>query len=193
MKNHESDRQNHELHQEYVTDNESIRQRLEAEVDKKAEEFRENNAETEIHNARHEALEQANSHEKLQPAEHRTKSQETERRLRPANKKEKVANYKKTMVEVRSELPLASRGFSKFIHNPVIEKVSDSVGSTIARPNAILSGSIFAFVLTLVIYLVASFYGYPLSGAESIAAFILGWIIGLVFDYIRLLMYGKSQ
>ena len=96
------------------------------------------------------------------------------------------------MTRVQNELPIQNRLFSKIIHNKLIEKTSDIVGGTIARPNAMLSGSIVAFVLTLLIYTVSKMIGYRLSGFETITAFILGWIIGLVYDYLHVLVTGNK-
>lgn len=114
------------------------------------------------------------------------------RRDTPAQRKAKAkASYKKTMKETQAQMKPAERSFSKVIHAPAVEKTSEVVGSTVARPNAILSGSAMAFVFTLVLYLVAKYYGYPLSGSETIAAFILGWVVGLLFDYLRVMITGK--
>ena len=85
-----------------------------------------------------------------------------------------------------------SRAFSKVIHNPGVEKTSEALGSTVARPNAILSGAVFAFVLTLGVYLVARYYGYTLSGFESIGAFVLGWVIGIIYDFLKVMITGKK-
>lgn len=145
--------------------------------------------------ARNEALEQAKSAEKDQSAkkaEHEHASPER-RRNGIISKKERTANYKRTMKQVQQELPVASRTFSKFIHNKVVERVSDTVGSTVARPNAILAGSLMAFIFTLAIFLVARYYGYPLSGTETIAAFVVGWMVGLLFDYLRLEFTGGKS
>ena len=101
--------------------------------------------------------------------------------------------FNKTMSEIQSEMSPASRTFSKIIHNPAIEKSSEVVGNTVARPNAILSGSVTAFILTAAIYLIAKHFGYSLSGTETIATFVLGWIIGLIYDYIRVLLFGKDK
>jgi len=95
------------------------------------------------------------------------------------------------MKETQAQMSAPARAFSKTIHNPVVERTSEVVGSTVARPNAILAGSLSAFILTLVIYLVAKYYGYPLSGFETIAAFVLGWAIGLLIDYLRVMITGK--
>jgi hypothetical protein len=97
------------------------------------------------------------------------------------------------MREVRSHMSAPSRAFSKVIHNPAVEKTSDALGNTVARPNAILSGSLFAFLFTLAVYLIARYSGYPLSGTETIASFILGWVLGLIYDYVRLLVLGRSR
>ncbi|MEO8691181.1 MAG: hypothetical protein ABI397_00175 [Candidatus Saccharimonas sp.] len=141
--------------------------------------------------ARHEALERASSIEK--EARNKPEAETKLEKRRPATKHERKASYNKVMDEVKAQLPAPSRAFSNFIHQPAIEKLSDAVGGTIARPNAILAGSVFAFALTLAVYLVARLYGYPLSGSESIASFTLGWVIGIIFDYIRLLVGRRSN
>lgn len=115
------------------------------------------------------------------------------RRRGPISKKEREASFKKTMDQVQEELPVASRTFSKVIHHKAIERASGAVGSTVARPNAILAGSVSAFILTLAIYVIARNMGYPLSGFESIATFIIGWLFGLLFDYLRIMIIGKSR
>ncbi len=115
------------------------------------------------------------------------------RRRGGISQKEKAASFKKHMVHVQAELPAPQRAFSKLIHSPVIEKASEFLGGTVARPNAILSGAVVAFFLVLAVYLVAKHFGYVLSGFETIGAFIVGWVIGVLYDYIRALMTGKSS
>jgi len=111
--------------------------------------------------------------------------------LAHASKKQRQASYQRTMRQIQSEMSGAERTFSKIIHNRAIEKTSDVIGSTVARPNAILSGSVCATFLTLAVFLVARYYGYPLSGFESIGAFIAGWVIGVLYDYFQILFTGK--
>jgi FtsZ-interacting cell division protein ZipA len=119
-------------------------------------------------------------------------SKAEKKRDTPAQRRSKAkASYKKTMKETQSQMKPAERTFSKVIHNPAVEKTSEAVGSTVARPNAILAGSVSAFLFTVVIYLFARHYGYPLKGSETIAAFVLGWTVGLLFDYLRVMITGK--
>lgn len=99
--------------------------------------------------------------------------------------------YEHTMSEMRSSLSPARRAFSNVIHNPVVENVSEVAGKTVARPNAILGGSMMAFFVVLIVFLVARQYGYPLSGSETILAFGVGWVLGIVFDYLRVMITGR--
>lgn len=145
--------------------------------------------------AKHEALEQAEKTEQEQRQHEAQKESPAERR--PLTKKERdkarETSFNATMDTVQAEMPKANRAFSRLIHNKTVEKVSDVTGNTVARPNAILSGAVFAFLLTLVVYLIARYYGYPLSGTETIASFALGWILGNLFDYVRILAVGKNH
>lgn len=109
-----------------------------------------------------------------------------------ANKKQKAESFKRQMKEVQKKLPAPSFVFSKFVHNRTVEKTSEIIGSTIARPNALLAGSFCAFALTLGVYVVAKNIGYQLSGFETIGAFLVGWILGIVYDYLRIIITGKK-
>lgn len=108
------------------------------------------------------------------------------------SKKERDASFKKHMKQVQAEMSAPERVFSKIIHSKVIERTSEVVGSTVARPNAILSGAIVAFVLVLVVYLLAKNFGYILSGFETIGAFVIGWGLGVLYDYFRVMITGKK-
>lgn len=122
---------------------------------------------------------------------HLQASDELERRRKGAStKKEQDKAFARIMDDARSHMSPPARTFSKIIHHPVVEKTSEITGKTIARPNAILSGSVGAFSLVLVTLLVARYYGYPLSGFETIAAFALGWAVGMVYDLLRVMITG---
>lgn len=126
-------------------------------------------------------------------AEKRGGGEPTSSGVRKITKKQKDNEYKKTLQSLQTQMSVPSRAFSKVIHNPVIEKTSDAVGSTLARPNAILAGSTAAFVTVAIVYFIAKHYGYTLSGFESIGTFILGWLFGIIIDYLRILIRGGSN
>jgi len=148
-------------------------------------------AELRTERARTKAIETAISIESGGNEAKKTNNSPASRRS-PINKKQLNESYKRTIKRVQSELPAGSRTFSKVIHNKVVEKTSDIIGGTIARPNAVLAGAATAFVLTLVTYITAKNIGYILSGSETIIAFVVGWILGIFYDYLRVLITGKK-
>lgn len=170
---------------------EAARSRVEASIENNVENSKIENGEKSEAKARHEANEQAVSLERGS-AEKKGKEAPAARRHGVVSKKARNESYKQNMKALQAELPAAQRTFSKVIHNPVVEKTSEAVGSTIARPNAILAGSMVAFFLVLAVYLVAKHLGYPLSGFETIGAFIVGWLIGILYDFFRVMITGKK-
>jgi hypothetical protein len=142
--------------------------------------------------ARTEALEKAVSAEtKKHPAKSREHSP-AERRRGVISRKERDASYKATMKEVQTHMSPTSRTFSKIIHTKIVEEVSDTLANTVARPNAILSGAIAAFLISLATLLIAKHYGYRLSGFEAIGAFVAGWLLGILYDFFKVMITGKK-
>jgi len=168
----------------------------------------------ELHKQLHERRDQSAEHEDNQEKNAEKAREDIERieknsekevkplELSPAEKrKTQVADrkklntdlsFKKTMSEVQSHMSAPSRAFSKFIHAKPVEKASEAVGNTIARPNALLSGAVFAFIFTVAIYLWTKNAGYPLSGFETMAAFIIGYLVGIIVDFVRIMITGKQ-
>lgn len=147
-------------------------------------------------------------HEKVESARHETEAAFSKeagserqghepsgfsRAIKRVTAQEKVAAYKETMTHIRQEMSSPARAFSKFIHNGTVEKASDAIGKSLARPNAILSGSTSALVLVSLVYVTAKIFGYPLSGFETIGAFVFGWILGVIYDYARTMISGRAQ
>ena len=149
------------------------------EAAEKAVEKEKSNAENE-NSIKHEAIEIAARQEKQQEQ----KESKEIKKDKPLTKKDIEASYKKTLENVQDQLSAPSRAFSKVIHNPVVEKTSDAIGNTVARPNLIISGALGA-IASVVVYFIAKRYGYLLSGSETIILFVAGWSIGAVIEYAR--------
>lgn len=162
------------------------REHLQEKLEKNAEQLTDD-----VEGARKEALEKATSVEEEKNTQNERTPSPAERRTGPITKSEREASYTSTMNEIQTHMTPSSRAFSKFIHNKAVERASEVAGSTIARPNAILAGAVCAFLLTLGVYLLAKNMGYPLSGFESIGAFLLGWVIGLVYDFVKTMITGQ--
>lgn len=166
---------------------------VESAPEKGAEKANIENGEQAVENAKIEALKEAVSVEKGSAEKKKKESgAAVGHRHGVVSKKEQQTSYNHHMKKLQEELPPVQRGFSKLIHNPAVEKTSEAVGSTIARPNAILAGAIVAFFAVLVVYLTAKHYGYVLSGFETIGAFIVGWVLGILYDFFRVMITGKK-
>lgn len=172
---------NPELEKENKDRMEALRNKLEKGAEQGPEESQESLSERAKEMAEKNAeKESANSAEKSTP--------ERNKKITPSEKKQA---FKHTMDEARQQMSGAEKAFSKVIHNPAIDAVSQAAGKTIARPNSILFGSVFALCFVVVIYVAAKYQGYPLSGSESILAFAAGWVFGILFDYARVLIMGR--
>jgi len=182
-------------HRSHETENSAERQDHEAEqqrevlrenLERAEREHKERASETEVlaeaKQLAHEKEEQDRSVQPTSPAE---------RRRGPITKKQLDNSFKTQMTQAQSHMSPTGRAFSKFIHWRPVEVASDIASSTIARPNALLSGSIAAFGVVTILYFTAKYYGFSLSGFETIGAFILGWIIGILYDYFAVMIRGR--
>lgn len=146
---------------------------------------------TEQHEALVKATELAKSKEQENVA---TSSQSpAERRRGPITKQRREQSFHGHMKDAEQSMTTSERLFSKLIHSAPIEKASDIASSTVARPNALLSGSIAAFLTITILYFTAKHYGFQLSGFETIAAFAAGWLLGILYDYFTVMLRGKKH
>lgn len=107
-------------------------------------------------------------------------------------REDREASFDQIMDEVHKHIPRSTRTFSAFIHNPAIERISETLGKTIVRPNAILAGGLSAFVVVLGLYFYAKYAGFTLRGSETIIAFGIGWLLGLSFDFLKAMFTHKQ-
>lgn len=138
----------------------------------------------------HEAKELAESHEDRQKTREPVPA---ERRRGPISKKQLDNSFHSQMNHVRDHMTPGEKLYSRFMHTKAVEKASDFIGSTIARPNAMLTGSIFAFISVTILYFTANHFGIQLSGFETIGTFILGWFVGIIYDYASVAFRKRNR
>jgi hypothetical protein len=97
--------------------------------------------------------------------------------------------YRRTMSRVRTQLSSPEKLFSKMVHAPVIDEVSDFAATTIARPSGILGGSVFALLGSAFVLYLAKHYGFEynflLFGLLFSGGFVIGILIELGYSGIR--------
>ncbi len=121
------------------------------------------------------------------------RSRQAKRHEGPSADAGQSLTFDETMDYTRKHMHRATRPFSRFIHKATIESFSDFIGRTIARPHAILAGGITSFIFTLLMYNYARYAGFALQGSETIIAFAVGWLAGLIFDLLKLAITRKAE
>lgn len=110
------------------------------------------------------------------------------------NQKEvKKQSYDHTMKQVQSKLPAAERGFSKLIHQPLVNSVSDAGGNTALRPSGILGGSICAFIGSVGLLYASKHYGFTYNYLVLFLFFAGGFLVGLLLEAVGRLLFRKHQ
>lgn len=112
-------------------------------------------------------------------------------------REDRITSFNTTMSHVRANLSKPEKTLSKFIHQPVVEKVSEVAAKTIARPSGIIGGTIAAFIGLLSVYGVAKFAGFTLSGSEMPLLLLAGFVAGLIIEWVlkatRALFSAKAR
>lgn len=112
----------------------------------------------------------------------------------PTNTKElKKSAYRKVIKQAQAHLNKTEKSFSKFIHKPTVEKVSDVSAKTIARPTGLLFGSIFAFLASSAFYYISKRSGFEYNYFVFIAVFIGGYFFGLLVEMFSWLLKKPSK
>lgn len=122
-------------------------------------------------------------------------TQETQRASHPAVISRELKNvaFSRSMTRVRKRLSAPSRVFSRFIHNNVVDAVSETVGSTVARPSAMLGGSALSLVGLLGFSWITRHYGYAYNFTVATLLFVVGLFAGLIIELIVRKTFGKHQ
>jgi len=161
----------------------------------------ENNQEQKIELSENEKQEQLEAiHEKIEH-EHPLEASEVlskmnvveeEHAVLPANnelKKIALTNY---LSEIRSNLGGSAKQFSKFIHQPKINTISEFSGKTIVRPSAVLFGGLFMFIGSAV-YLYATYHtNAKYNFFVAIFLFFGGFVAGLIIELFYKLILKRD-
>lgn len=108
------------------------------------------------------------------------------------NKELKELKYQRTLQSVRKDLSAPERAFSKAVHNPLVDAVSEAGAKTVARPSGLLAGGIFAFLGSSVFLYIAKHYGYEYNFLLFALFFIGGFFVGLLLELLLRVLRRKA-
>lgn len=155
------------------------RERLRDRIEKGAESAQEHsNAERE---ARREVANEALPAAEYAPGDNESASQ---RGPHVPTRREKQHSFDTTMHHVRKGLRPAERSFSRLVHQPTVEKVSDIAGKTITRPSGVIGATAFGLIGLLALFGIAKYVGFQLSGSEMPLLLLTGFAVGLLTEWL---------
>jgi hypothetical protein len=130
----------------------------------------------------------------LQTQEQSHKENEQPKHHHPVlvNKQLKDMAFSRSMTRTRKKLSAPSRAFSKVVHAPIIDKSSELVGKTVARPSSMLAGAFLAFVGTSILLWVTRYYGYTYNYLLVILLFVGGAIAGIAGEGLWRIIRKRS-
>lgn len=99
------------------------------------------------------------------------------------DKKAKEEAYQNLLVDVRKRLSKRQRVFSKFIHRPTVERVSEIGAKTVARPSGVLGAGIFGLIGSSIVFWMSHYYGFYYNYFVGIALILAGFAAGLVVEW----------
>ena len=101
-------------------------------------------------------------------------------------------SYKHTLKKIRSNLSAPDRALSKVVHQPAVEKVSNGLAKTVARPSAFFGGSLGALIGSAVLVYMSRHYGFTYNYAAIFVAFAIGFTVALVIEFSIRFIRRKS-
>lgn len=97
--------------------------------------------------------------------------------------------YNRLLNRARKQLNPLEKPLSKFMHQPVVDAISETAAKSIGRPSGLLGGGLLALVGTSIYYYITKHYGYDYNFFVFIfllgVGFIAGWLAELLFKLRR--------
>ncbi len=98
------------------------------------------------------------------------------------NQELKKQSLDRTLTRVRKQLSTPEKLLSRVTHQPVIDKLSDLGGQTVARPSGLLGGGLLALLGGAFILYLAKHYGFEYNFLAFSALFLTGYLLGLLVE-----------
>jgi len=105
----------------------------------------------------------------------------------------KTTAYNRTLSSIQSRLKGPEKGFSKLIHKPTIEKLSNFGSQTVARPSGILGGGVCALIGSSLLVYLSKHYGFEYNYLVFVILFIAGYLVGSLLEIVVRLLFRHRK
>ncbi len=92
--------------------------------------------------------------------------------------------YQHTLQKVRTHMGPRKRAFSRFIHKPVVESISEAGGRTAARPSGLFGGGLAALIGSSTVLFMSKYYGFRYNFFVFILLFVAGFAVGVAAEFL---------
>lgn len=131
----------------------------------------------------HEELRNKVETQAVSGAEYHKPLSEKRQQANPTSKVDKERGFDTIMHQAQNEMSKPERAFSQFIHRPGVEKTSEVIGKTVARPSGVIGAALAAGIGLLFVYGIAKSVGFGLSGSEVPILLCIGFATGLFVEW----------
>lgn len=156
-------------------------ERISNKLESESQKIENKEAETSLESIKERVEKNARSSEDMR--QNSDKESETSKRT-GHTKTDQDVSFSRTMIRIRKRLNNVEKPLSTFIHNPVVDKVSDVASQTIARPSSLLGGAFVSFLGTSILLWITKHYGYEYNYLAVILLFAIGMVSGLGIEAV---------
>lgn len=105
----------------------------------------------------------------------------------------KTLRMRRNLGHVQNKLKPAEKSFSKVVHQPLVQLVSESAAKTISRPSGILGGGVVAFLGSLGYLYLSRHLGFTYNYLFFLLFFIAGFALGSMAEYTLYWFHKKTR
>lgn len=95
----------------------------------------------------------------------------------------KTLRLRQNLTHVQNRLTPTEKRFSKVVHQPLVQLISETGAKTVGRPSGILGGGLLALVGSLAYLWLTKRYELPYNYGFFLIFFAGGFVIGLAIEY----------
>lgn len=108
--------------------------------------------------------------------------------------KKKYRSYLHVLHESQHTLSKTERTFSRIVHSHFMSTLANILENTVFRPIPLITGLSFSILSGCVLFAIAVVFGYAIYSLESLGfSFILGFMAGIIYEYLRALTKNPKE
>lgn len=102
-------------------------------------------------------------------------------------------SYKKVMRETQLELPSFEKKISRVLHQPTVQSLLTALAHSFFHTTGLLFGAAASLLVGLISLGIAVTFNYQIVSFHFLSyVFVIGFVVGLIYQYLKKLGKGKD-